>query len=63
MRTQHAMKAGFAGEVDPLVGQRRDDPRRRRLSKARFVGHRDDPGPFGLARFDSKLMVGPVAES
>jgi hypothetical protein len=50
MRAQHTMEAGLAGEVDPLVGQRRDDPRRRRLGKARFVGHRDDPGPFGLAQ-------------
>src|SRR5882757_2909370 len=44
------MEAGFAGKVNPLVGQRRDDPRRRRLGKARFVGDCDDPGPFGLVQ-------------
>src|SRR5271166_1137235 len=50
MRAKHAMKAGLAGEVDPLVGQRRNDPRRRRLGEARFVGDLDDPGPLGLAQ-------------
>ena len=44
------MEAGLAGNVDPLVGQRRDDPRRRGLGKARFVGHLDDPGPFSLVQ-------------
>src|SRR3954453_17943564 len=44
------MKAGFAGDVDTLVGQRRDDPCRRRLGEAQFVGHLDDPGSFGIAQ-------------
>ncbi len=47
---QHAMEAGLTGEVDPLVGQRRDDPRRRGVGEARFVGDLDDPGSFGLAQ-------------
>src|SRR5271166_2155240 len=50
MRAKHAMKAGLAGEVDALVGQSRNDPRRRRRGEARFVGDRDDPGPLGLAQ-------------
>src|SRR5271166_4805642 len=50
MRAKHAMKAGLAGEVDPFVGERRNDPRRRRLGEARFVGDRDDTGPLGLAQ-------------
>src|SRR5271165_2895285 len=50
MRAKHAMKAGLAGEVDPLVGQCRNNPRRRRLGEARFVGDPDDPGPLGLAQ-------------
>ena len=50
MRAQHAMEAGLAGNVDPLVGQRRDDPLRRRLGKARFIGRRDGSSPFGLAQ-------------
>src|SRR5580693_657497 len=62
MLTQHAMEAGFAGDVDTLVGQRRDDPRRRGVGEARFVGHCDDPGPFGLAqrvRWDQAISVRP----
>jgi hypothetical protein len=45
---QHTIEAGLAGDVDTLVRQRRDDPRRRCLGKAWFVGHCDDPGPFSL---------------
>src|SRR4051812_27423671 len=44
------MKARLAGDVDTLISQRRDDPRRRCLGEARFVGYRDDPGLFGLAQ-------------
>jgi hypothetical protein len=50
MRTQHAMEGGLAGDVDPLVGQRRNDLRRRRLGKTWFVDHPDDPRPFLLAQ-------------
>ena len=50
MRAQHAMEAELAGDVDAFVGQCRNDPRRRRLGKAWFVGHLDDPCPFGLAQ-------------
>ena len=56
------MEAGLAGEVDPLVGQRRDDPRRRRLGEARLVCDLNDPGPFGLAqgvRRDRTIGVWP----
>src|ERR1700674_4499670 len=62
MLAQHAMEAGLAGNVDPLIGQRRDDPCRRRLGEARFVGDLEDPGPFGLAqrvRWDRALSVRP----
>jgi hypothetical protein len=52
MCAQHAMEAGLAGDVDPLVGQHWDDPRRWRLSKPRLVGQRDDACPFGLAQRD-----------
>src|SRR4051794_21170481 len=44
------MKARLAGDVDTFIGQCRDDPRRRCLGEARFVGYRDDPGLFGLAQ-------------
>src|ERR1700692_3680429 len=62
MLAQHAMEAGLAGNVDPLIGQGRDDPCRRRLGEARFVGDLEDPGPFGLAqrvRWDRALGVRP----
>jgi hypothetical protein len=61
MCAQHAMKTGLTGDVEPFVGQRRDDPRRRRLDEARFVGDRDDPALFGLAqccRTEVSLKVG-----
>src|SRR5271166_3393655 len=63
MCAQHTMEAGLTGDVDTLVGQCRDNPRRRRLGEARFVGHRDDPRPFGLAqsvRWDRALSVRPA---
>jgi hypothetical protein len=47
MCAQHTMEAGLTGDV---VGQCRDNPRRRRLDEARFIGDLDDPGPFSLAR-------------
>ena len=50
MRAQHTMEAGLTGDVDTLVGQCRDNPRRRRLGEARFIGDLDDPGLFGLAQ-------------
>ena len=50
MRTRHAMKAGFARDVDALIGQRRDDARRRGVGKARLIGHRDDPRALGVAQ-------------
>ena len=50
MRAQYTTEAGFACEVDPLVGQRRDDPRRRGVGEARFIGDRDDPSLFGFAQ-------------
>jgi site-specific DNA recombinase len=50
MVAQHAMEAGLAGDVDALVGQRRDDPGRRRAGEARLVGKCHDPRPLGLAR-------------
>src|ERR1700674_1372377 len=63
MRAQHTMEAGLTGDVDTLVGQCWDNPRRRRLGEARFVGHRDDPRPFGLAqsvRWDRARSVRPT---
>ena len=50
MRAQHAMEAGLTGDVDTFVGQCRDNPRRRRVGEARFIGDLDDPGPFSLAQ-------------
>lgn len=50
MRAQHTMDRGSAGQINPLVCQRRDDPRRRGVGEARFVGHFEDPNPFGLAQ-------------
>src|SRR4051812_2867806 len=44
------MEAGLAGDVDTFVGQRRNDPRRRRLGKTWFIGDLDDPSPFGFAQ-------------
>ena len=59
MRTQHAMKAGLAGDVDTFVGQGGYDPRRWRLGKARFIANRDDLGSFGLAqRMRWRRMLG-----
>src|ERR1700722_3648864 len=46
LRAQHTVEAGLTGDVDALVGQCRDDPRRRGVGEARFVGNRDDPRPF-----------------
>src|SRR4051812_359517 len=63
MCAQHTMEAGLAGDVDTLVGQCRDNPRRRRLGKARLVGYRHDLRPFGLAqsvRWDGALSVRPT---
>jgi hypothetical protein len=40
--TQYALKARFAGDIDPFVGQCRDDARRRLISETRRVGHRED---------------------
>ena len=63
MRAQHAMEAGLTGNVDTLVGQCRDNPRRRRrLGEARLIGNLDDPGPFGLAqsvRWDRAISLRP----
>ena len=53
---QHTMKARLAGDVDTFIGQCRDDPRRRCLGKARFVGYRDDPGLFGLAQTAGRAL-------
>src|SRR3954451_9300193 len=50
MGAQHAVKAGLTGEVDALIGQRRDDPCRRHVGKARLVGQGDDARPFGRAQ-------------
>jgi hypothetical protein len=50
MVAQHALEARFAGDVDALVGQRRDDPGRRRAGEARRVGERHDARPLGLAQ-------------
>ena len=50
MRAQHAVETGLTGDVDPFVRQRRNDPRRRGRGKTRFVGHLDDPCPFGIAQ-------------
>ena len=50
MRAQHAMEAGFAGDIDALVGQGRDDARGRGLGEARLVRDLDDTRPFGLGQ-------------
>src|SRR4051812_17266827 len=63
MCAQHTMEAGLTGDVDTLVGQCRDNPRRRRLGKAWLVGHRHDLRPFGLAqsvRWNGALSVRPT---
>src|SRR3954465_2615176 len=49
MLAQHAMEAGLAGDIDALVGQRRDDPRWRRIGKAWLVGQLYDARSLGLA--------------
>ena len=45
---QHAMEAGLARQIDPLVGQARHDLGRRQVGKARFVG--DGYKMFALGR-------------
>ena len=63
MRAQHAMDAGFAGDVDALIDQHRDDPRRWGVGEARFVGHGNDPRSFRLAqrvRWRGADGIGPV---
>src|ERR1700733_12593468 len=57
------MEAGLAGDVDPLIGQCWNDPRRRGVGKARFVGHRDDAcllGPAQGMRWSRTLRVQPA---
>jgi hypothetical protein len=39
MHAQHAVEAGLAGQVDPLVGEHGHDARRGHAGKARLVGH------------------------
>src|SRR3954453_14716020 len=56
------MEAGLAGNVDTLIGQCRNNPRRRRLGKARLVDHPPDLRPFGRAQsvwWDGALSVRP----
>jgi hypothetical protein len=50
LRAQRAKEAGLAGDVNTLVHQSRDDPRRRRLGKGRFVGDRDGIGRSASGR-------------
>jgi hypothetical protein len=57
MVAQHAMEAGLAGDIDALVGQRRDDAGRRGAGKARLVGEFDHAPPLGLAQ--GVLRPGP----
>jgi len=46
---QDAVKAGFADDGAALVGELRNDMRRRPFGQARFMGHREDLGALGLA--------------
>jgi hypothetical protein len=43
MVTQHAAQIRLTGQVDPLFGQRRNDPRRRHVREPRLVGHAQQP--------------------
>src|SRR4051812_48894747 len=60
---QPAMKASLAGDIDALVGQRRDDAGRRRAGETWLVGQRDDARPLGLAervRWPRPDSLGPT---
>src|SRR6202020_2648142 len=62
MCAQHTMEAGLTGDVDTFVGQCRDNPRRRGVGEARFIGDRDDPSLFGFAqrvRRDRTIAIWP----
>ena len=50
VRSQHPVKARLAGQVPALVGQVRDDARRRFVGKARLIGHAQQLGALGLAQ-------------
>ena len=47
--TQHAMEARLAAQIDALIRQHGDDPRRRHVSKAGLVGNGDNARPLILA--------------
>jgi hypothetical protein len=49
MRAQHTAEAGFAGQVDALVGQHGHDARRRHGGKARLIGHGQHLRALGLS--------------
>jgi 2-C-methyl-D-erythritol 4-phosphate cytidylyltransferase len=49
MRAQHPMEARLAAQVDALIRQHGDDPRRRHVGEARFIGNGDDARPFRIA--------------
>ena len=50
MLAQHAVETGLAGDIDALVGQRRDDPRWRHVGEARLIGEFHDARPLSLAQ-------------
>ena len=75
---QHAVKARLAGDVDALVGQRRDDASRRCAGEPWLIGQFHDAGPLGLAervrrlrpdglgppvRPDLAILIAPALES
>ena len=48
MRAQDAAEGGFAGQIDPFIGQHGHDARRRHGGKARRIGEGQHLGALGL---------------
>jgi hypothetical protein len=46
LSAQHSAKGRFTGDVNSLIGKRRDDACRRSISKAGLIGYAQYPGAF-----------------
>jgi hypothetical protein len=58
MSSQHAAEARFAGNIEALVSQHRNDSRRRNFRKARLIGDLQDP----LALLFAQSMAGRASQ-